>query len=122
MTMRCGHMTMRCGHMTMRYGHMTMRCGHMTIKCSQMTMRCGHMTTEVMSNLALCPRQRLVDDFLLNPEMVLESFLSYGLVEEAVEYAKVGCKCCIDSILHPVWKCTATVLDIIGVGGDVIVW
>ena len=42
-----------------------------------------------MPNLALCPRQRLVDDFLLSPEMVLESFLSYGLVEEAVEYAKV---------------------------------
>ena len=75
-----------------------------------MTMRCGHMTKEVMSNLALCPRQRLVDDFLLNPETVLESFFSHGLVEEAVEYAKVGSKCCIGFILH---TSNATVMGVI---------
>ena len=43
-----------------------------------------------------------MDDFLLNPEMVLESFFSYGLVEEAVEYAKVGSNRCTDSVPQPV--------------------
>ena len=32
--------------------------------------------------------------------MVLESFFSYGLVEEAVEYAKVGSKRWTDSPYH----------------------
>ena len=58
---------------------------------------CYWCISKVMPNLALCPRQRLVDDFLLSPEMVLESFLSYGLVEEAVEYAKVGSKCILNT-------------------------
>ena len=41
--------------------------------------------------------------------MVLESFFSYGLVEEAVEYAKVGSHRCTVSVPQPVLHMCALV-------------